>query len=331
MADSKLSALSAAGAYDDADLLYIVQGGVSYKTTWGGLKAAVLSAVTLYPEVANYAALPAAASHTGEVYLVLAAQGTRWLFTLKDAGLYVSDGADWDYVGPIPANYFTDSVMEIADDSDPTKICKFQLSSITTATTRTLTVPDASGTIMLVGNAPTAHAASHASGGSDAVKLDDLAAPDDNTDRDATTSLHGLMPKLDKVKLDGISAHSGKKVLLVEIGDGTNVITTGTKGYGRSPWAGTITKATVLETSATPVAGSIVLDVWKDTYANWPPANGDSITASAKPTLSTASKSEDATLTGWTTSVAAGDTFGFEVESITSCKRVLLLIEVTLT
>jgi hypothetical protein len=30
---------------------------------------------------------------------------------------------------------------------------------------------------------------------SSAVKLDDLLAPDDNTDLDATTSVHGLMPK----------------------------------------------------------------------------------------------------------------------------------------
>ena len=43
---------------------------------------------------------------------------------------------------------------------------------------------------------PTAHAASHANGGSDAVKLDDLAAPDDNTDLNATTLKHGLLPKL---------------------------------------------------------------------------------------------------------------------------------------
>jgi hypothetical protein len=40
-----------------------------------------------------------------------------------------------------------------------------------------------------------AHAARHASGGADAVKLDDLAAPDDNTDLNASTSKHGLMQK----------------------------------------------------------------------------------------------------------------------------------------
>jgi hypothetical protein len=46
-----------------------------------------------------------------------------------------------------------------------------------------------------------AHAARHASGGADAVKLDDLAAPDDNTDLNATVYAHGLMSKEDKTTL----------------------------------------------------------------------------------------------------------------------------------
>jgi hypothetical protein len=40
---------------------------------------------------------------------------------------------------------------------------------------------------------PAAHAASHASGAADAIKLDDLAAGDDNTDLNATTLRHGLL------------------------------------------------------------------------------------------------------------------------------------------
>ncbi len=40
------------------------------------------------------------------------------------------------------------------------------------------------------------HATRHQSGGADAIKLDDLATPDDNTDLDATTGRHGLLPKL---------------------------------------------------------------------------------------------------------------------------------------
>jgi hypothetical protein len=42
-----------------------------------------------------------------------------------------------------------DATTSIVDDGDATKKMQFQLSGLTTATTRTLTVPDASGTIML--------------------------------------------------------------------------------------------------------------------------------------------------------------------------------------
>lgn len=43
--------------------------------------------------------------------------------------------------------------------------------------------------------APTTHAVSHQSAGGDPIKLDDLAAPDDNADLNASTAAHGLMQK----------------------------------------------------------------------------------------------------------------------------------------
>lgn len=43
---------------------------------------------------------------------------------------------------------------------------------------------------------PSAHASTHISGGSDSIKLDDLAVPDDNTDLNASTLRHGLLQKL---------------------------------------------------------------------------------------------------------------------------------------
>lgn len=45
------------------------------------------------------------------------------------------------------------------------------------------------------GAVPGSHAASHEAGGSDPIKLDDLAAPDDNTDLNASTTAHGLLVK----------------------------------------------------------------------------------------------------------------------------------------
>ncbi len=52
------------------------------------------------------------------------------------------------------------------------------------------------------GGLPTAHAASHLSGGTDSIKLDDLGSPDDNTDLNATTLRHGLLPKLSGTATD---------------------------------------------------------------------------------------------------------------------------------
>jgi hypothetical protein len=82
----------------------------------------------------------------------------------------------------------------------------------------------------------------------------------------------------------------------------------------RVPYACTIRKVTVLTRGGT---GSCVLNIWKDSYANYPPVVGDSICAAAKPTISSGIKYEDATLTGWTTALAAGDTLAFSVESTT--------------
>jgi hypothetical protein len=76
-------------------------------------------------------------------------------------------------------------------------------------------------------------------------------------------------------------------------------------------------------------SGSIVVDIWKDTYANYPPTVADTITASAKPTISSATKGQSSTLTGWTTTIAAGDILAFNVDSITTCQRVTLSLKVT--
>lgn len=122
----------------------------------------------------------------------------------------------------------------------------------------------------------------------------------------------------------------GPRTVTFVIDGGGSVISTGAKdGFVRSPISGTITKVTTLSSDAAATSGSIVIDVWKDTYANYPPTNADSITASAPPTISSGIKSEDSTLTGWTTAVTAGDIFGITVDSVTSLKHVTLILEIT--
>lgn len=115
-----------------------------------------------------------------------------------------------------------------------------------------------------------------------------------------------------------------KGVVGITIDGGGTAITTGVKGYVSCPFAGTIVSATLLADQS----GSIVIDVWKDTYANAPPTDTDSITSSTPPTLSSAAKSQDTTLTSWITSVAAGDVFGFNVDSATTVTRVTLILEI---
>lgn len=51
--------------------------------------------------------------------------------------------------------------------------------------------------LLVTPQTPIGHKVSHQFSGSDAIKLDDLAAPDDNSDLNATTSAHGLLKKLD--------------------------------------------------------------------------------------------------------------------------------------
>lgn len=106
------------------------------------------------------------------------------------------------------------------------------------------------------------------------------------------------------------------------IDGGGSTITTGVKGDVRSQITGTIERASLLADQS----GSIVVDIWKDTYANYPPTDADSITASAPPTISSATKSEDTTLTGWTTAVTAGDTLRFNVDSATTITRVTVIL-----
>lgn len=125
------------------------------------------------------------------------------------------------------------------------------------------------------------------------------------------------------------AAGGGTYAFGITIDGGGSDITTGVKGFVQLPTGGTIVRATILSTDASATAGSIVIDVWKDTYANYPPTDADSITAAAPPTLSAANKNTDATLTGWTTSVTALDIVGFNVDSCSGITRVTLIIEVT--
>jgi len=114
-------------------------------------------------------------------------------------------------------------------------------------------------------------------------------------------------------------------VVAANISGGGAAITTGIKGFVRVPYAMTLTKVTALADQT----GDIVVDIWNDTYANFPPTDADSITASAPVTISNDVKSEDATLSGWDTAIAAGDILAFNVDSVSDIEQLTIILEGT--
>jgi hypothetical protein len=108
------------------------------------------------------------------------------------------------------------------------------------------------------------------------------------------------------------------------IDGGGSAITTGIKGDLTIPFGCVIDQWTLLADQS----GSIVVDIWKDTYANYPPTVADTITGSALPTISSALKGQSSTLTGWTATIAAGDTLRFNVNSASTVTRVTLSLRV---
>jgi len=77
--------------------------------------------------------------------------------------------------------------------------------------------------------------------------------------------------------------------------------------------------------------GSCVIDVWKDTYANYPPDATDTIAGSEKPTLSLTTKNQDLSLSTWTTTITAGDIIKFNVDSCSDLTKINLTIFITKT
>jgi hypothetical protein len=118
---------------------------------------------------------------------------------------------------------------------------------------------------------------------------------------------------------------SGFRELLMIFDGGGAVLGTGVRGEASLDFACTITKWRLLADQV----GSAVLNIWKDTYANYPPTVADKITASAPPTITSDDQAESSTLTGWTTAVAAGDVFRFNLDSVTAIQRLTLILSLT--
>lgn len=115
-------------------------------------------------------------------------------------------------------------------------------------------------------------------------------------------------------------------LVIVSTAAGTE-IADGAQAWVEIPWACTISRVTLLADQS----GSVVVDLWKDSYANYPPTDADSITDVTPPTISSDTDAQDDTLASWTTTLAAGDILMANVDSCTDIEQVTISLLVTRT
>lgn len=136
-----------------------------------------------------------------------------------------------------------------------------------------------------------------------------------------STAAAGLAPV--RVGLGvGLHASGGVVGLVLQAGDHSATLLAGIGNDVQAPGAGTIYG--VLMT--TDQAGSAVCDIWHSTFALGPPNSGNSICASAKPTISSGQAYSDYTLSGWTTAVGINDWYRLHVDSASGITMVTVTL-----
>ena len=126
--------------------------------------------------------------------------------------------------------------------------------------------------------------------------------------------------------ISGSSLYDNIRTYRFEMGvSSTAEISTGAKGLKTVPYLGTIIGWKLISDTST----TTVIDVWKRNNAI--PTITDSITAGAKPALTSAQLATSTTLTGWTTSVSPDDVFLLYVDSNTVATYISLELDILLT
>ena len=119
----------------------------------------------------------------------------------------------------------------------------------------------------------------------------------------------------------------GAVIPFVIDGGGSVIASTEIKGEVEVPFDCTIKSWRIFSQTS----GSVVIDIWKDTFANYPPTVADTITASDKPTLSSGQKAENTNPSTWDITLSKGDILTYYVDSATTVTRVLVSLLVDRT
>lgn len=148
------------------------------------------------------------------------------------------------------------------------------------------------------------------------------------TDTDTASILNvGADDKLlvaDSSETTGLKWVDNQFGLNLAFGNGVSEIAADSQMVIEMPFAGTIESIRMLADTS----GSMVIDLWKDVYANYPPTNADSMVGGAtKPNITSASKSEMTSFSGWSTvAFAKGDILIVNVDSCTDIMKVTVAI-----
>jgi len=97
-------------------------------------------------------------------------------------------------------------------------------------------------------------------------------------------------------------------------------LSTGVAGVLHVPFAVTLDSCTLLADQT----GSVELDILTGTYSAYD--TGSSIVAAAPPTISSAIKAQDNTLSGWTTEIPGGNFLQFSVASVTDITKLTIAL-----
>lgn len=95
--------------------------------------------------------------------------------------------------------------------------------------------------------------------------------------------------------------------------------------YVNCPVPGTIMRVRVVADGG---GGTCTLDVYKAPFGSFPPTSGNSITASAKPQITSGNTYLDSTLTGWTRNISAGDVLAFVINAVTVFTQIQIVLEI---
>jgi hypothetical protein len=165
--------------------------------------------------------------------------------------------------------------------ADAVTVANTQVTGLGTASTKDVAPSgNASATQVVLGNdgrlsdsrVPTNHASFHKSGGADAIKLDELAAPTDVTTLNVSTSVHGLVPKATGVGTQFLDGTGGWSTPAGTGGAGDMTASTYAAGTGS---ANTHTVDHALYADAAPYSGITGKPTLGTASAKDIPASGD--------------------------------------------------------